>query len=134
MKAFIDTGLFVYLNVMKSRERIVYEEFYEHLLQDYITYTNILILDELIYVSYRKYRVPYTLTLEFINDNILPYVEVLNIGLSEYRYAEKILREHNIKPSDAIHAATCLNNNIGFIVSEDRDFDKIPGLTRIWLE
>lgn len=133
MKAFIDTNLFIYLNIMRSAYRRVYEEFYERVIEEYTAYTNVLVLDELLYVSYRRYKVPYNITLEFIDEVILPYVNILGIGLDEYKVARNILLEYGIKPSDTLHAASCINNKIKLIVSEDRDFDKIPHIKRIWL-
>ncbi len=45
--------------------------------------------------------------------------------------AQKLFEEYNLKPRDAIHAATALYMNINEIISEDKDFDKIKELKRI---
>lgn len=42
--------------------------------------------------------------------------------------AQKLSEEYNLKPRDAIHAATALSHNIDEIISEDEDFDKIKEL------
>jgi len=39
-----------------------------------------------------------------------------------------------LKPSDAIHVATMKKAGTAEIVSEDRDFDKIDWVKRIWID
>jgi len=39
--------------------------------------------------------------------------------------------KYEIKPRDAIHAATALENGIEIIVSYDRDFDKLEEIKRL---
>ena len=134
MRAFLDTPLLVYLNTVASTERrSIYENYYLGLLEKYKLYTDVLVLDELIYVSKKKYGVPYTVTLEFIDSIVLPYVEVVPLGEDEYRRAAKLLAAFSIKPSDALHVAAALERGIRLIVSEDTELDKVPGLTRLWL-
>ncbi|MHC1628688.1 MAG: type II toxin-antitoxin system VapC family toxin [Candidatus Nezhaarchaeales archaeon] len=43
------------------------------------------------------------------------------------------MERYDLKPSDAIHAATCIVNNIKYIVSEDQEFDKVEGIERLWI-
>ncbi|MFP3321264.1 MAG: type II toxin-antitoxin system VapC family toxin [Acidilobus sp.] len=38
-----------------------------------------------------------------------------------------------MNPSDALHVAVMLNNSIRRILSEDRDFDKVKEVERVWL-
>jgi len=45
--------------------------------------------------------------------------------------AQKLIEEYDLKPRDAIHAATAINMNISEIISDDDDFDKIKELKRI---
>ena len=134
MKAFIDSPLLIYLNtVASSGSRAVYEAFYVDLLAKHRLYTDVLVLDELIYASKRKYGVPYEVTLEFIDAIVLPYVGILELGGEEYEYAKKILRQEPLKPSDALHAGAMLSNNIQLVVSEDKEFDRIPSIRRMWI-
>ncbi|RLE91752.1 MAG: PIN domain nuclease, partial [Thermoprotei archaeon] len=97
-------------------------------------YTDVLVLDELIYVSKRKYNIPYNISIEFTETNILPYVTVLNLGEEEYKYAAEIITKHDLKPSDALHVGAMINNDITLIVSEDGEFDRIPAVKRLWIE
>ncbi len=95
-------------------------------------YTDVLVLDEVIYISKRKYGVPYEETIKFLDDVILPTVEILPIGLEEYLKAKENILKYNLKPSDAIHLAVIENNGLQAIVTEDKDFQKVP-IKVIWI-
>ncbi|MET1159639.1 MAG: type II toxin-antitoxin system VapC family toxin [Thermoprotei archaeon] len=134
MKIFIDTPLLIYLNTMAdSSHRIVYENFYIEILTRYKPFTDVLVLDELLYISKKKYNIPYDVTIEFIESNVLPYVSVLSLGENEYNQAVNILKKYQLKPSDAIHVGAMLANDISLIASEDREYDKIEGIKRTWI-
>ncbi len=134
MKLFIDTNLFVYLNSNVDEDLATrLDSFYTNLIRDNEVYTNVLVLDELIHVSRRKYGVSYPETISFIEDVILPAVKVLPITFNDYLTAKEIILTYNLRPSDALHIATIQNNGLQAIVSEDEDFDRLP-LKRLWLE
>ncbi|MET1159477.1 MAG: PIN domain-containing protein [Thermoprotei archaeon] len=60
----------------------------------------------MIYISRKKYDVRYADTIEFLDRAVVPYVEVLPIGLDEYLKAKEIMQKYDLKPSDAFHVAT----------------------------
>lgn len=134
MKVFIDANLLVYLNtVTELASRVMYEDFYLRLLTRYKAYTDVLVLDELIYVSHRRYGVPYDVTLEFVESIVRPYVAMLPIGEEEFDQAVRVIREYGLKPSDAIHVGVMRANGIELVASEDRDFERVGGLKRVWM-
>jgi predicted nucleic acid-binding protein len=92
-----------------------------------------LVLDELIYVSRRKYGIPCDIAIEFIKLNVLPYVYVIGLGEEEYKQATKFLLDYNLKPSDALHLGAMVSNGINTIVSEDSEFDRVPIVKRLWI-
>jgi predicted nucleic acid-binding protein len=130
LKIFIDANLLIYMNVGSTEEIL---DFWTGILSKYELYTNPLVLDEVIWVSRKKYGVSELDTISFLDQEILPYTEILPIGGEEYRIAVEIILEHGLKPSDALHLATMRTNGITIIASEDEDFDKIPGVRRIWI-
>ena len=85
-------------------------------------------------MSWRRYNVPYFVTLDFINKVVKPYVTILPLGEGEFEEAANLIKEYSIKPSDAFHIAVMKTHNISTIASEDREFDKIGGIKRVWLE
>lgn len=133
MKIFVDASLIIYLNVrLPDEEAEIIDSFWLDLVSNNTLYTNVLVLDEAIYVSKKKYDVEYDDTIELIDKAIIPYVNILPIRIDEYVKAKEIMRKYKLKPSDAIHVATIINNGLQAIATEDRDFDKL-GIKRIWI-
>lgn len=63
MKVFTDSPLLIYLNtVADPNTRAMYENFYIEILNRYKPYTDVLVLDELLYASKKKYGIPYKTT------------------------------------------------------------------------
>ncbi len=133
MKAFLDAPLLIYLNTVRDSERLIYEDFFIDLISQRKLYTDPLVLDELIYVSKKKYGIPYNVTLEFIDSVILPYVILLKLGEEEYLASKEFLLKYKVKPSDALHLGVMKVNGINVIVSEDGEFDKVNGIERLWI-
>lgn len=124
---FVDANVLVYLNL--GVEEVA--RFFEKLLTESRLYTNVLVLDEVLYVSWRRYGVKFEDTMRFLDDVVLPYVKVLNVGWEEYVKAKGYVGI--LKPSDALHVAVMLNNGIKTVVSEDRDFDRVGDVRRVWI-
>ena len=58
---------------------------------------------------------------------------VFSYDMDDVRLARAILRQvPGIQARDAIHAAVMLNRGIARIISNDRGFDRIPGIERIF--
>jgi len=52
MRVFIDASLLTYLNTIRNQSlRTIYEDYYIGLLRTNKLYTNVLVLDELLYIS-----------------------------------------------------------------------------------
>jgi len=134
LKVFVDASLLIYLNVKLTEEEAkLVEDFWLNLLLNHELYTNIIALDETICVSKKKYEVSIDDTIEFIDRAVLPYIDVLHIGLNEYLKAKEYMIKYKLKPSDSIHVATIENYGLQAIVTEDEDFDKV-GIKRLWIK
>lgn len=128
----MDASLIIYLNVkLPEDEARRIEDFWLKLLGENL-YTDVLVLDEAIYVSKKKYGVPVEETLELIDKAILPYVTVLPLCLEEYVRAREYMVKYKLKPSDALHLAVMDNNSIPIIATEDKDFDHTH-IRRLWI-
>ena len=65
-------------------------------------------------------------------ESVLGIVDaVLPIELSDVQRARRLLGTPSLSARDAIHAAVMQRHDIDRILSFDRAFDQIPGLTRI---
>ena len=134
MKVFIDANLLVYLNTLTTEEiRRPYESFYLNLAVEHRMYTDALVLDEVIYISKKRYLVPYVTTLSFVESIVLPYITVLPLSEAEYNEAAKIIEKYNVKPSDALHIGAMRTNDINVAASEDEELDRIEKIKRIWI-
>ncbi len=126
---FLDANFLIYLN-LGVREA---EEFYAKLLSMETIAVNPLVLDEAIYISKKKYNVKFEDTIEFLDNIVLPYSIILPITQDDYNKAKEIILKYNLKPSDAFHVAVMLNNHINKILTEDKDFDNVKEIKRVWI-
>ncbi|HVB12094.1 MAG TPA: type II toxin-antitoxin system VapC family toxin [Nitrososphaerales archaeon] len=132
MKIFLDANLLIYLNMLTGRQREKLDEFYTSLLKDEL-YTNLLVVDETLYLSMSKYNVSYQVTFEFLKASILPFTTVIPIEDSDMAAMERYLSKYRIKPSDAVHLAVMEKEGVVNIASEDEEFDKVKEVKRLWL-
>ncbi len=61
----------------------------------------------------------------------LPGLEIFELSRDHMRAAVENVETYGLKPRDAIHLASMSAGDIGMIVSEDADFDKVPGIKRL---
>jgi len=59
-----------------------------------------------------------------------PNLRLLGVKNGTIYTAQELMEKYKIKPRDAIHAATALENKVTEIVSYDKDFDEINGINR----
>jgi len=132
LRIFIDASLIIYLNIplLEDEDKII-RSFYRSLLKEQL-YTDVLVFDEVIYISWKKYKIPPKETIELIDTAILPYVEILPLSLEEYIKAREHIIRYNLKPSDALHLAVMDSNGIQVIATEDKDFDRTH-VKRLWI-
>ena len=128
---FIDANFFIYMNTpIKNIDSFI--DYYEKELTSNRTFTNLIVLDELIYISKKKYGIPNNVTLEFIDSMILPFTSILPLDESDYLIMKETLK-YCPKPSDALIVASMKRASITDLLSEDSDFDKVPAISRRWL-
>ena len=60
-----------------------------------------------------------------------PNLKLLAIKRTTVLKAQEIMEKYELKPRDALHAATALENKITTIVSYDEDFDKLNMIKRV---
>ena len=128
---FIDTNFLVYMNTPTGHFDD-YSSYFEEAVRDNRVFTNMRVIDELLFVSRNKYKVPYSVTLDFIDSLIVPFASILPLDESDYETMKDMLK-YCSKPSDALIAASMKRADIDVIVSEDRNFDKVPGIERRWI-
>jgi predicted nucleic acid-binding protein len=61
-----------------------------------------------------------------------PHLQFIELSKNLIEDAQKICEEYHVNPRDAIHGACALNHCQGQIFSNDRDFDNISEIKRIF--
>jgi len=61
----------------------------------------------------------------------LPNLKLLKVDVEVLSQAQALIERFDLKPRDAIHAATARRNRIGEILSYDEDFDVLPDVSRV---
>lgn len=92
--------------------------------------TSVLTWDEVVYICKRQFGLESAKK----QGNLLtafPNLVFYNATLSIIKEAQSLIEKYNLRPRDTIHGATMLTKNLETIISYDKDFDKIPELTRI---
>ncbi|MEM2821610.1 MAG: type II toxin-antitoxin system VapC family toxin [Thermoproteota archaeon] len=98
-----------------------------------LLFVNMLVINETIWILNKKYRIPLSEIIELI-DKLIPLLEIIPIDYGDYDIMKKIMLDYGLKPSDALHIASMNKMGIRHIVSEDKEFDKIPFIERMWLD
>lgn len=62
----------------------------------------------------------------------MPNMRFIDVNDGVIWKALELIREYQLLPRDAIHAATAFIAGAETVFSEDADFDSIPGLKRTW--
>lgn len=92
--------------------------------------TATLTLDEVVHVI-RKHGAQEAALEEGHRILAMPNLRVLPVGPETIRAALRLMeRVPQLRPRDAIHAATAIEAGVFTIVSDDQDFDRIPELSR----
>ncbi len=132
MKVFIDASYIIYLRYSQSDETFDYCVNLMKKLENHELLTNIVVIDEVVWILNRKYRIELNEIFEFL-DRIMNFVSIVQLGGEDYRLMKETMLKYSLKPSDAIHVASMKKAGIKFIVSEDPDFDRIDWIKRIWI-
>ena len=94
--------------------------------------TSLLTWDEVVWVC--REALPYREAI--LKGNLilnLPGLEVAEVTTAVVNKAAELAATYNLKPRDAIHAATAIMSGEKEIITDDSDFDKVKELKRISL-
>lgn len=135
LKIFLDSSYLIYLRYAESDKVFNYVTNFllEAVNQEKRLMVNMIVIDETVWILSRKLKIPLSETFE-LTDGLMPFLEVIPINYSDYSVMKRIMMDYGLKPSDALHTASMKKAGIEHIVSEDKDFDKILWIKRIWLD
>ena len=129
--SYIDTNIFIYA-VLNSKEKS--KECIQILKKivnnKIIGYTSLLTWDEF-YYTIKKFLKKEDAIEESAKFLQFPNLIFLSVNDKIIIKAHDLIKTYNLKPRDAIHAASAIIHNIKEIISDDSDFDKVKELKRI---
>lgn len=128
---YLDTNIFIYASIDESEIGKKCSEIISvHLNEKKDVATSCLTWDEVVYGIRKKVgkEISVIQGKNLIEMQNLFWLDTNNIIISK---AQELMEAYNLKPRDAIHAATAIVNGIKEIISDDPDFDKIKELKRI---
>ena len=134
MKLFLDSSYLIYL---RYAERDEVADYASRLLKEAVEretrlLVNMIVIDETIWILIKKYHIPLSEALE-LTDRLAPLLDIVRLNYSDYDVMKKVMVNYRLRPSDALHIASMNKTKTEHIASEDKEFDKIPWIRRVWL-
>jgi len=131
MKKYIDSNIFIN-SVLYDDEKA--ERCKEIALRisnrEIFAITSVLTWDELVYAIRKNLRREIAI---IEGEKFLRFPNLIFIDANKniISMAQKLIKRYNLKPRDAIHAATAISQGCQEIISEDSDFDRVEELKRV---
>ncbi len=134
---YVDVNIFIYpvVNPIKDSKALSSKKILDRIVKNDISaITSFLSWDEFVY-SIRKFLGKELAVTEGKKLLEFPNLKFLKVDEEVIQKAQDLITKYNLKPRDAIHAASALINDAVLIISDDPDFDKmIELIKRIKLE
>ena len=135
MKLFLDSCYIIYLRYAMDDQVSTYATtlLRQAIVKNTELLTNMIVVDEVVWILSKKYEVPLDGVFELL-DRLLPLLTVVPVDLSDYSMMKQTMGRYGLKPSDSLHIASMRKAEATYMVSEDRDFDRVPSVRRVWLD
>lgn len=128
---YLDANIFIYAATNNGKEGDLCRDVLRKIaFKKIIGQTSFLTWDEIVY-SIRKIKDRQIAAKEGENFLKFPNLILLKIDEKIMGKAQELINMYNLKPRDAIHAASVILNGINNILSDDSDFDKVKEIKRI---
>ncbi|MGH9338146.1 MAG: type II toxin-antitoxin system VapC family toxin [Acidobacteriota bacterium] len=131
---YVDSNIFIFAFLSKDRKAQMSQSILIRIASNEISaFTSLLTWDEVVW-SARKYL--------GVEDGLdqgekfleFPYLNLIEVQELVVKTAQDLMRRYDLKPRDALHAASALSRGLKEILSEDHDFDAVRELKRKSLE
>ena len=128
---YLDANFFVFINLFDTKGQKA-REILEQVTKGTSAMTSALTLDEVMWVLMKK-NLKHEMRKIIEDIYATPNLEVKEVSPLIPLRALDLMESHSLKPRDAFHLAVMEYFNIKEIVTDDNDFDNIPGIKRIKL-
>jgi len=131
-RIFLDANYIIYLRYAEDDK--IYEYCVELLrkLDEYESLTNMVVIDEVVWILWKRYRIDKAEIFEFL-DRIIEFLTIIALDEEDYKRMQELMLNYGLKPSDALHVSTMSKTKTSYIISEDGEFDSVEWIKRIWL-
>ena len=134
MLVYIDSNVFIYAGTADDRIGAGSRGLFKKIIQGSAKgITASLTFDEAFY-QLSKHKGRSTALVYCENFLALPNVDFLSVDRETISKVLELLKNHNLEPRDAIHAAVALIHNANLFVTEDAAFSKIAQLKVVAVE
>ncbi len=132
MRIFLDANYIIYLRYAEDDK--IYEYCVERLkkLDEYEPITNIIVIDEVVWIVWKKYGIDKREIFDFL-DRMVEFLTIIPLDEADYKRMKELMLNYRLKPSDALHVSTMSKAKTSYIISEDGEFDSVEWIKRIWL-
>ncbi len=126
---YLDANVFIYAAINTEETGQKARALLQQIQQgDQKAATSVLTFDEIFWsIKKRKPELATETSYALLN---FPNIDIISTDRKLTLDALKLIKEHNLAPRDALHAATAIAIKADFIVSTDPHFDKIKELKR----
>lgn len=131
-RIFLDANYIIYLRYAEDDEVYKYCVNLLEKLDKYDPITNIVVIDEVVWILWKKYRIDKDEIFDFL-DRIVEFLTIIPLGEGDYKGMEQFMLNYGLKPSDALHVSTMSKAKTSSIITEDGEFDSVEWVKRIWL-
>jgi predicted nucleic acid-binding protein len=129
---YLDANFFIFANFDQTTRGENARRLQEKIVSGMKATTSALALDEVMWVLLRNGRKD--VLREVIEDiYAMPNFSILDVSSSVPLDALSITEKFDLRPRDAFHVAVMRSREITQIVSDDSDYDRVKGITRIGL-
>jgi len=128
---YLDSNIFIYATLNMKPGAIECIKVLENVVNKRIdACTSVLTWDEFFHSIRKNLGSSYAISesekfLKFLN------LKFISADTNTITLAQQLIKKYNLKPRDAIHAATAIINKCDSIISDDPDFDKIKEIKRL---
>lgn len=127
---YVDANIFIYATAANDQKGAAAANILQEIEEGASAITSSLTLDEVMWWFIKNDKA------DDLKAAIQEIYELTNLEVKDTPaliplQALDLIEQHNLKPRDAIHAATMKHYGQTHIASEDTDFDRIPGIKRI---
>ena len=131
-RIFLDANYIIYLRYAEDDK--IYEYCVELLrkLDEYEPITNIIVIDEVVWILGKKYGIDKVEIFDFL-DRIVEFLTIIALDEADYKRLKELMLNYGLKPSDALHVSTMSKTKTSYIITEDGEFDSVEWIKRIWL-